>query len=201
MAKVLIMSLFSIAFLVVFFLFRKHPSPLLRSLARIAGAVVVAVIAVFGIVRPYIILEYIIPSRSMEPTLLKRDHIFVNEFIYKFRMPRHGEVIVFSPPAKIEEEADDVFIKRVIGVPGDLLMMRDGKVFRNGKKLDEPYITDEHVYGGMQTTIVPKDTVFVMGDNRNNSDDSRDWGPLDKKKILGRATVRFFPLKRIGYIR
>jgi len=200
MARVLFMSLLSIAFLAVFLLFRKHPSPMLRSIARICGAAVIAVILVFGIIRPFILLEYVIPSNSMVSTLLKGDGIFVNEFIYKFRMPRHGEVIVFSPPPKIAEGADDVFIKRVIGLPGDLLMMRNGYVYRNGQKLNEPYI-HEAMEGGMDAIIVPKGTVYVMGDNRNDSDDSRDWGPLDCKKILGRATVVFYPLKRMGYIR
>lgn len=199
-ARVLLVVVSCIVAALVFVLLRKHPSPVARLLARLSATCVVAVLLVFGVIRPFIIEEFIIPSGSMIPTLQEGDQVFVNKFIYKFREPRRGEVIVFKAPEKLTDEKGQTFIKRVIGLPGDVLSIRDGQLERNGTDVKERYL-EEEMDGVLLPTVVPQDTLYVMGDNRNESSDSRDWGPLDRKLVVGRATVLFFPLSRLRYVR
>jgi signal peptidase I len=147
-----------------------------------------------------------IPSESMVPTLLVGDRLIVEKISYHFEHPQRGDVVVFNPPAKADG-GGNAFIKRIIGLPGDKMDIRGGKVYVNGLALKEPYIEDAPAYPdpnwasiGMPGGVVPKGHLFMMGDNRNNSADSHIWGPEPTKDIIGRAVFRFWPPNRIGLV-
>lgn len=147
----------------------------------------------------YIVRSFYIPSESMVPTLLVNDYILVNRFVYKMASPSRGEIIVFHPPhVKNPEETD--FIKRVVAVENDVVEVADGVLYLNGLPQDEPFIK-ESIEADFPAYRVPKGHVFVMGDNRNNSDDSRYWGPLPIQNIVGKAFVIFWPFSRQGLLK
>jgi signal peptidase I len=155
----------------------------------------VSFVLVFGFVRPFVIEAFWIPSASMVPTLKYGDRVLVNKFIYRFTEPERGDVIVF----KSVEGDDEDLIKRVVGVPGDEIAVRDGKLFVNGEPQKEPYVNKKYPDRSFYApTTVPKDHVFAMGDNRANSQDSRIFGPVPEENIEGEAFLRFWPLDRIG---
>jgi signal peptidase I len=152
---------------------------------------------VFGFVRPFVMEAFWIPSGSMIPTLEIGDRVLVNKFIYRFTEPERGDIIVFE---SVDSPKEDL-IKRVVGVPGDKIAVRNGRLFVNGEPQKEPYtnkkLPDRSFYAQI---MVPKNHVFVMGDNRGNSADSRVFGPLPEKNIEGEAFLRFWPPDRIGWL-
>jgi signal peptidase I len=155
----------------------------------------VSFVLVFGFVRPFVVEAFWIPSASMVPTLKYGDRVLVNKFIYRFTEPERGDVIVF----KSVEGDDEDLIKRVVGVPGDEIAVRDGKLFVNGEPQKEPYVNKKYPDRSFYApTTVPKDHVFAMGDNRANSQDSRIFGPVPEENIEGEAFLRFWPPHRIG---
>ena len=155
----------------------------------------VSFVLVFGFVRPFVIEAFWIPSASMVPTLKYGDRVLVNKFIYRFTEPERGDVIVFE---SVEGDGEDL-IKRVVGVPGDEIAVRGGKLFVNGEPQKEPYVNKKYPDRSFYApTTVPKDHVFAMGDNRANSQDSRIFGPVPEENIEGEAFLRFWPPHRIG---
>ncbi len=124
---------------------------------------------------------------SMYPTLQDHSFVLVNKLSYRSHLPEHGDIIVFQSILNIK----DNFIKRVIGLPGDTVEARDGKIFVNGTPLKEPYIAAPPNYTGVW--IVPKNRVFVLGDNRNNSSDSHNWGAVPLENVIGKAVVVYWP--------
>lgn len=139
-----------------------------------------------------------IPSSSMEPTLEINDRLIIEKISYRFKTPQRGDVVVFSPTDKLKEQNfKDAFIKRVIGLPGETVEVRGEKVYVNGKALREKYIEEapEYTYGPV---TVPQGQYLVLGDNRNNSYDSHYWGFVPRGNLIGRAIVRFWPIKRLG---
>ncbi|CAN5630975.1 signal peptidase I [soil metagenome] len=158
---------------------------------------VIAFALVFGVVRPFIVEAFWIPSESMVPTLEVGDRVLVNKFIYRFTEPEKGDVVVFK---SVEGNGEDL-IKRVIGLPGDTIAVRNGTLFVNGERQKEPYTNKQFPDSSFfAPTNVPKGSVFVMGDNRTNSADSRVFGPLPKENIEGEAFLRFWPPGRIGLL-
>ncbi|MDP8949211.1 MAG: signal peptidase I [Actinomycetota bacterium] len=150
---------------------------------------------VFGFVRPFVVEAFYIPSESMIPTLRVGDRVLVNKFIYRFTEPQRGDIVVFE---SVEGGGEDL-IKRVVGVPGDEISVRRGKLVVNDEPQREPYVNGRFPDRSFAaTTTVPKGHVFVMGDNRANSRDSRFFGPVPKEKIEGEAFLRFWPPDRIG---
>lgn len=162
-------------------------------------ALLFAVVLVFLIIRPFIVQAFYIPSESMMPTLLKNDRILVNKFIYRFSEPHRGDIIVFKAPPQASPEEKD-FIKRVIGLPGDIVEVRGGVVYINNKPLKEDYILEPPMMD-IPPVKVPPRHLYVLGDNRNNSRDSRYWGFLDRSRVLGKAWVIFWPPQRISLLR
>lgn len=156
---------------------------------------VVSFVLVFGFVRPFVVEAFVIPSESMVPTLLVGDRVLANKFIYRFTEPERGDVVVFE---SVEGGGEDL-IKRIVGVPGDTIMVRNGQLYVNGELQNERYVNlelpDVSYFG---PTEVPPGHVFVMGDNRSNSRDSRFFGPVPYENIEGEAFVRFWPPNRIG---
>ncbi|AHY45368.1 signal peptidase I [Rubrobacter radiotolerans] len=137
-----------------------------------------------------------IPSESMVPTLEVGDRVLVNKFIYRFTEPERGDILVFQSVVAGE---DQDLIKRVVGTPGDEIRVQNGQLFVNGEPQNEPYVNralpDESFYGPV---IVPEDSVFMMGDNRANSQDSRFFGPVPYENVEGEAFLLFWPLRNFG---
>lgn len=170
----------------------------------IAGAVIVALV-----IKTFLIQAFYIPSRSMEPTLEINDRVLVNKLSYDLHDVNRGDIVVFERPES--ERGSDIkdLIKRVIALPGEQVVVRDDAVFVDGQRLVEPYLAP-----GTTTTngpaepwrctveqpcVVPEESVWVMGDNRADSRDSRFFGPIAEDAIVGRAFVRIWPLDRIGF--
>jgi len=130
-----------------------------------------------------------IESISMQPTLFEGDFVMVNRLAYKLGSPERGDVIIFRFPPDPEREP---YIKRVIGLPGDNILARDGMVYVNGVALSEPYISTPVTYNGEWT--VPEEALFVLGDNRNHSSDSHTWGMVPIDNVLGKALVVYLPV-------
>ncbi len=152
---------------------------------------------VFGFVRPFVVEAFYIPSESMVPTLEVGDRVFVNKFVYRFSEPERGDIVVFE---SVEGGEQDL-IKRVVAIPGDNVSVQNGALFINGERREEPYVNnkfpDDSFYG---PTTVPQGSVFVMGDNRNNSRDSRFFGPVAVEHIEGEAFVTFWPPSHVGLL-
>ena len=155
-------------------------------------------------IRTFVAEARYIPSGSMEPTLEINDRLVVEKISYHLNPPQRGDIIVFWPPENLfpeEDQRKDAFIKRVIGLPGDTIEVRDGTVFVDGVALEEDYIKAEPNYTWGPETV-PPEAYLVLGDNRNSSYDSHAWDPPDsfvpEDNIIGKAIVRFWPPSRIG---
>ncbi|HBV98602.1 MAG: signal peptidase [Peptococcaceae bacterium BICA1-7] len=155
--------------------------------------IIVLVMAVgFSLVfRIYVAEGRWIPSESMVPTLQVGDRLIVEKVTPRLTGIQRGDIIVFRPPASISQKDD--LIKRVIGLPGDTLSIKKGIVYINGEALSEPYEA-EKPFADFKPYKVPEKSYFVMGDNRNDSYDSRFWGPVPEDQIIGKALVRYFPV-------
>jgi len=173
--------------------------------------IVGAILIVFAI-KSFVVNPYRIPSSSMEPTLHCAssggsgclahfsDRVLANRFIYHLRDPKRGEIIVFNVPDIAEEKcgAGGVFVKRIIGLPGDVWQERQGFVYINGRKLSEPYIKkDRRDFESWPARKIPKDNYFMMGDNRQSSCDSRKWGTVPRDRIIGKVFAIYWPPQRI----
>jgi len=157
--------------------------------------IIVAFALVFGVVQPFIVQAFRIPSESMVPTLEVKDRILANKFIYRFTEPERGDIVVFDSV----ESDDDTLIKRVVGLEGDEIRVQGGLLFVNGEPQQEPYLNEEETFRGYYgPSIVPEGHVFVMGDNRDNSADSRVFGPLPSDNVKGEAFLRFWPISKIS---
>ena len=156
-------------------------------------SILIAVVLAFFI-RYFIVELYMVEGPSMRPTLQNGERLVVNKFIYRFKDPERGDVLVFRFPKDPSRD----FIKRVIAVPGDTVEIKDGRVFVNGQLMNEPYIL-ERTRGSYPLATVPAGHIFVMGDNRNNSEDSRfpDVGFVPFELIKGKAVVIFWPVDRV----
>jgi len=149
-----------------------------------------------------------IPSGSMLPTLQVKDRLLIeklspklNKFLQKD--PNRGTIVVFLPPQILIDsgyESNQALIKRVIGIPGDKIEVKNGHLIRNGHLIDEPWVVEKIKYD-MEQIIVPSNSLWVLGDNRNNSLDSHLWGPLAEQNLVGTATFRYWPLNNLGPIR
>jgi signal peptidase I len=164
--------------------------------------IVLSVFLAVGI-QSFVARSYYIPSGSMLPTLQINDRLIVDKISYRFSNPVRGDIVVFDPPAKLGFK--DAFIKRVIGLPGDRIEVKNGKVYVNDKVLSEKYIEEAPSYNWSSTSltpdgIVPEGHYLVLGDNRNNSYDGHYWGFIPKDRIVGKAVVRFWPIDRAGGI-
>lgn len=173
-------------------------SPALKAeiLEYVQAFAIAIVLAAFIIT--FIAQSFVVEGSSMEPSLHNRERLLVNKLVYRFREPQRGDVVVFRYPANPKRK----FIKRVIGVPGDVVEVRDGHVILNGQVLEEDYTMDL-TYGVFGPEVVPEGHYFVLGDNRNNSDDSRfpDVGFVPGANIVGKAFVTWWPPGEIGLVR
>lgn len=154
------------------------------------------------IIRAFIIQAFKIPTGSMNPTLLEGDRILVSKFIYRFRQPQRGEVIVFKYP----EDQHIAFIKRLIGLGGETIEIKNGRIFINDNKIIDPRIGanfyyNRGKYGDVGQEIkIPEDAMYALGDNSANSRDSRFWGFVPTKNLIGKAILIYWPLHRMRLI-
>lgn len=175
----------------------KNSDPTVLSFLKEVPVLIVTAVLVAWVVKSFIVQPFIIPSSSMEPTLYPGDRVLVNKFVYRIQPVRPGDVVVLVPPFDTKKD----FIKRVVAVGGQTLEVKNGEVFVDGKALDEPHkipLADSSNFGPL---IIPKDNVFLMGDNRPNSYDSRFFGPLNKNTLIGKALVIYWPPNRLQVLR
>jgi signal peptidase I len=160
---------------------------------EILKTVIIALLIVIPI-RYFIFQPFLVNGQSMEPNFENGDYLIVDEISYHFRQPKRGEVIVFRYPFDPSKR----FIKRIIGLPGETVEIEDGKILISGKVLDEGSYLPKDTFTqsmGIQKITLRDGEYFVLGDNRLSSSDSRSWGPLPRKNIIGRVLFRAFPLK------
>lgn len=196
------------------------------SLLEFDDSLLIAVLVVFCVVRPFVLQTFFIPSGSMLPTLQEKDRIIVLKFWYHVQEPKPGDIVVFRAPKSayysnpgenpdLNESKD--FIKRLVAAPGDRLRVSDSVLYRNGQPQPEPYIEWPKALpwpgDGREDLKIPPDQFVVMGDNRNNSNDSTRWllptyGPshinapyVSREMLLGKAWVIFWPVNRIRLLR
>lgn len=166
-------------------------------LAGFLGFQVLSAILAF-VTRTFVAEARYIPSGAMTPTLQINDRLIIDKLVYQFSSPKRGDIVVFSPTDTLRQQNfHDAFIKRIIGLPGDEVQVKDGSVYINGQPLRENYISEAPNYE-FSPVVVPPDSYFVLGDNRNNSYDSHYWGFVPRKNIIGKATKRFYPFNRAG---
>ena len=166
------------------------------------GTTVIIALLLAFLIRVFIAEPRYIPSESMFPTLETGDRLVIEKVAYKFHPPTKGEIIVFQPPAKLRllgYQPNQAFIKRAIAVAGETVAVQDGVVYINGIPQSEDYIAAPPEYDLLPVTV-PKGQLFVMGDNRNNSNDSHVWGFLPAENVIGHAVFRFWPVERIGTV-
>ena len=164
--------------------------------------ILVIAVALAFVVRTFIAEPRYIPSESMYPTLEIGDRLIVEKVSRYFFDLKAKDIVVFKPPVQLKLQGyknNQTFIKRIIAVGGETIAVKSGKVYINKILLEENYILQKPYYS-LQPVTVPKGYLFVMGDNRNNSNDSHVWGFLSEKNIIGRAIFRFSPLKRISIL-
>lgn len=166
----------------------------LRWLGELVVLVAVAFILAMGI-KTFVVQPFVIPSTSMVPTLEVGDRVLVNKFIYRFEQPKRGDVVVFTSP---DNDGMDL-IKRVIAVGGQTVELRNGTVFVDDRPLKEPYVNPliKDTYTSNEPTKVPAGYVWLMGDNRTNSRDSRYFGPQPVAHLLGKAFCIYWPIGRM----
>lgn len=194
------------------------PRSLLRELPLLLG---VAFVIAF-LVKTFVAQAFFIPSESMVHTLEVGDRVLVSRMSYRLHEPRRGDIVVFTSPFQTEGAGDDPalptrivhtvlesvglrqpstedFIKRVIALPGETVEGKNGNILINGRRLVEPYLAEDPI-GDFPAKTIPKDHVWVMGDNRNRSSDSRVFGPISESKIVGRSILRIWPVNRLGFL-
>jgi signal peptidase I len=148
------------------------------------------------IIITFVVQAFYIPSGSMEPTLMVNDRILVAKFLYRFEPVARGDVIVFRYPLNPQRD----FVKRVIGLPGNRVALKEGVVYVNGQRISEKGYTIKPDYGNYGPVTVPRGDYFVLGDNRNNSEDSRFFGYVPRANIIGKAIFIYWPPQRVGFV-
>ncbi len=158
------------------------------------------------ILKATVVQSHMVPTGSMIPTIIPGDRLLANRFIYFFHDPLPGDIVTFTPPEIIPGKKSNFlgqtipFIKRVIAIEGDIVEVLNGRVYRNGIPLAEPYIKQPPCYN-LPPTKVPEGKLFVLGDNRCNSLDSHIWGFLSRNDVKAKAILRYWPPNRIGILR
>jgi signal peptidase I len=173
----------------------ERPVSFVRWLAELLLMVALAFLLASGI-RTFVIQPYVIPSSSMEPTIAISDRVLANKFIYRFNDPQRGDIVVLDDPTGSVQ----TLIKRVVALGGETVDLQDGVVYVDGAPLDEPYTFDkpsEPMMVEMPYTV-PEGSLWLMGDNRTNSADSRVFGAVSLSEVRGKAMCTFWPLDRIG---
>jgi signal peptidase I len=169
----------------------------LYSFLRELPLLLVSAVLIAFIVKAFVAQPFWVPTGSMIPTIMPNDRVLAVKFIYRISDPKPGDIVVFHPSNGDTRD----YIKRVIAVGGQTVRIKDGLVYVDGKPLKESYLSEEYFDSGSLDEIrVPDGYVFVMGDNRPNSLDSRVFGPIPEDKIIGKAILIYWPLNRIRWL-
>ncbi|MBI2613658.1 MAG: signal peptidase I [Candidatus Levybacteria bacterium] len=162
------------------------------------------VFAVFLVIYVFLFRPFRVSGNSMDPTFFDKQYVLTNIITLKFGKPQLGDVIVFKAPSDPEKD----YIKRIIGIPGDTVLLKNGDVFVNGKLLDQSMFLDPstRTYGGSfiqegEIVTVSEDSYFVLGDNRSGSSDSREWGFVPLKSIVGKSLFAYWPLDKMEIVK
>lgn len=162
-----------------------------QSLYEVAKTLVVAFLLA-QLIMVSVAQAFQVEQYSMEPTLLPHDRVLVTKFVYRLREPVRGDVVVLRYPRNTQRN----YIKRVVGLPGEKIQIKKGVLYANGERVQEAYLHDR-IIGDYGPLTVPEDSVFVLGDNRNNSEDSRAFGALKRNLIVGQAVLIYWPVPRV----
>jgi signal peptidase I len=170
--------------------------------ARVAfewiGLVVLALLIAL-LIKTFLFQAFFIPSESMMPTLRVHDRVLVNKLSYKLHDVNRGDIVVFKAPEGSEPGIDDL-VKRVIALPDETVSAHGGHVYVDGEELPESYLPDNVRTSNFSAVTLEPDHYWVMGDNRDNSKDSRVFGPIEESEIIGRVFFRIWPLSRLGFM-
>ncbi len=182
---------------------------------------IIVAVSIAVLIKTFLVQPFYIPSDSMVPTILPNDRVMVSKLNYRFSEPQRGDLVVFVSPFNDEFDQETFFnsvlrhiveavgirtasaddlIKRIVGLPGDEIVIREGKLFVNGGEVSEPYLLEPGVMPDFGPVIVAEDSVFVMGDNRAISYDSTRFGAIPMDHILGEAVLRIWPVARFGAV-
>lgn len=201
---------------------RKREKQSLGQFLKELPVLIVVALGIAILVKTFVVQAFFIPSGSMEDTLLINDRVIVSKFVYRFSEPSYPNIVVFvsplnppevdsgtGPVGKVLEKvteglglqsSEQDFIKRIMATEGQTIEIKDGAVYVDGQRKNEPYLKEETPLPDYGPTLVPQDHIFVMGDNRFSSEDSRVFGPVPESSIIGRAVVRIWPVNRIDWI-
>jgi signal peptidase I len=185
--------------------------------AKEVGLLVAVALLVVWPVRTFVAQAYYIPSASMTPQLEVNDRVVVSKLAYDLHDPRRGDIVVFDAPPGLPAPPDHAsapirfirrlfqpstqeYIKRVVALPGERVEGRQGRILVDGKRLVEPYLPPGTSTATFAATVVPAGRLWVMGDNRSNSEDSRVFGPIRRSTVVGRAVVRVWPVQRTSFL-
>jgi len=180
--------------------------PALGCLLEIVETLVLTLI-IFWVIQSFVAQPYQVQQESMERTLMPRDYVLVDKLTPHWDTYKRGDVVVFNPPENWVQQGGQPYIKRVIGVGGDTIELRGGSVYVNGTKLNEPYVyqvdgkpqpTEDLI--GAKTWVIPQGELFLMGDHRANSADSREFGPVEIGAVIGRAWLRYWPIDELSIL-
>ncbi|MBA3534777.1 MAG: signal peptidase I [Ardenticatenales bacterium] len=169
-----------------------------KSLLHELAETIILTVLIFVMMRA-VVQNYRIEGYSMEPNLHEGQRLFVSKLAYYFGEPQRGDIIVFEYPKGDPNGPEKDYIKRIIGLPGDTVECNPGEIRVNGQLIDESYGPNLHSYHCSPTTLGPYE-YYVLGDNRNQSSDSHSWGPLERKYIIGKAWLLYWPLPQIGWV-
>jgi len=161
---------------------------------------ILTAVVVAWIIKTFLVQPFYIPSSSMEPTLLPGDRVLVSKLNYRFDEPRRKDIIVFMAPERGQSEQQQDFIKRIVGTPGMEIEVDGGSLVVDNEPQKEDFTRPDRRTSTFGPFTVPPDSVFVMGDNRANSKDSRFFGPVDDEDVIGKAFVVYWPPGRIGLL-
>jgi signal peptidase I len=205
--------------IVLYLTYRSVPENRERSSRKIIQFLVLFfILGLLGQSLPFLIRSYIaearyIPSGSMEPTIQVNDRLVIEKVSYRFNEPKRGDIVVFNSTATLRSQGfKDAFIKRIIGIPGDHIELKQGGVYVNTHRLTEPYVANGDptsteicgLDGGSpflaQPVTIPENSFLMLGDNRNNAYDGRCWGLVKRQEIVGKANKTFYPFNRAGAI-
>jgi len=180
--------------------------PALGCLLEIVETLVLT-LSIFWVIQSFVAQPYQVQQESMERTLMPRDYVLVDKLTPHWDTYKRGDVVVFNPPENWVQQGGQPYIKRVIGVGGDTIELRGGSVYVNGTKLNEPYVyqvdgkpqpTEDLI--GAKTWVIPQGELFLMGDHRANSADSREFGPVEIGAVIGRAWLRYWPIDELSIL-
>jgi signal peptidase I len=163
---------------------------------------IVIFLSLFVFVYFFAMQPHQVQGDSMLPNFISGEYILTDKISYRFNEPKRGDVIVFKAPNNPRRD----YIKRVVGLPGEIVSVKNNHIFINNKPLDEKYLSaDEQIFGGAylrnnSAIKIPNGEYFVLGDNRDQSQDSRTWGPIEKTRIVGKVFFRYWPPKEIGKV-